>query len=80
MGRSYRDLIVWQKARVLVKEIYLATQSFPPEERYGLTSQIRRAAVSIPCNIAEGQGRLFDREFSLFISHALCSSATRSVP
>jgi len=73
MGRSYRDLVVWQKAMALVKAVYIASQSFPKQEMYGLTAQMRRAAVSIPCNIAEGQGRVFDREFSLFIGHALGS-------
>jgi four helix bundle protein len=73
MGHSYRDLIVWQKSRHFVKDVYLASQAFPKEERFGLTAQIRRAAVSVPSNIAEGQGRSFDREFSLFISHALGS-------
>jgi len=55
MAGSYRDLIAWRKAMELVKEIYLATQSFPREEMYGLKSQLRRAAVSVPSNIAEGQ-------------------------
>jgi four helix bundle protein len=73
MGHSYRDLIVWQKAMALVKDIYRTTQSFPADERYGLTSQLRRAAVSIPSNIAEGQGRAFDREFNQFLSHAMGS-------
>src|SRR5437867_10170065 len=52
---SYRDLIVWQKSMVLAKLIYRVTQGFPSEEKFGLTSQMRRAAVSIPSNIAEGQ-------------------------
>jgi four helix bundle protein len=56
--RSYDHLIAWQKAVELVVEIYRASRSFPKEELYGLISQIRRAAVSIPSNIAEGQGRL----------------------
>ena len=55
--RSYQDLIVWQKAMDLVEAIYTATRTFPREELYGLTSQLRRAAVSIPSNIAEGHGR-----------------------
>jgi len=54
---DYRDLVAWQKAMDLVERVYLATNEFPREERYGLTSQIRRAAVSVPSNIAEGQGR-----------------------
>jgi len=54
---KFRNLIVWQKAHSLVLEIYRATQSFPSDERFGLTSQIRRASVSIPSNIAEGSKR-----------------------
>ena len=55
--RHYRDLIAWQKAMDLVVRVYEATKEFPPEERFGLTTQLRRAAVSVPLNIAEGQGR-----------------------
>ena len=55
--QSYRDLIVWQKAMALAAACYLKTRSFPREEMYGLTSQIRRAATSVPANIAEGNGR-----------------------
>ena len=55
--RGFRDLEVWQKSMDLVVETYRSTKSFPSEERYGLTSQLRRAAVSIPSNIAEGRGR-----------------------
>jgi len=58
VARSYRDLLVWQKAKTLSVEIYRATEQFPRTETYGLTSQIRRAAVSVASNIAEGQGRL----------------------
>src|SRR5712691_9181742 len=68
--RSYRDLIAWQKAMDLVEMVYAATQSWPKEELYGLTSQIRRAVVSIPSNIAEGQGRRSDRDFSRYLSIA----------
>jgi len=68
--RDYRDLMVWQKAMEMVTEIYRMTQAFPREEIYGLTSQIRRAAVSIPSNIAEGQGRLTRGEFRQFLGHA----------
>ena len=57
MGYSYRDLIVWQKATAMVTEIYRATQAFPREEMFGLTSQLKRSAVSVASNIAEGQGR-----------------------
>jgi four helix bundle protein len=69
-NKSYRDLMVWQKAMDLVVEVYQQSQSFPKEEVYGLTSQIRRAAVSIPSNIAEGQGQGSDRGFSRFLSIA----------
>jgi four helix bundle protein len=55
--RNYADLIAWQKAMALAETVYKATQRLPREERYGLTSQMRRAAVSIPSNIAEGEGR-----------------------
>jgi len=61
--KRYKDLIAWQKAMDLVEEIYKITKSFPKEELYGLTSQIRRAAVSIPSNIAEGHCRNGRREF-----------------
>ena len=56
-GPSYRDLIAWQRAEDLVEVVYRITQGWPKEEQYGLTNQIRRAAVSVPANIAEGQGR-----------------------
>ena len=55
--RNYADLIAWQKAMTLAESVHKATQQLPREERYGLTSQMRRAAVSIPSNIAEGEGR-----------------------
>jgi four helix bundle protein len=70
VAKSYRDLIVWQKAIQLVTEIYKTTKQFPKEEIYGLTSQLRRAAVSIPSNIPEGQSRLSKLEFKNFLSHA----------
>ncbi len=68
--RSYKDLIVWQKSMDLVADVYRVTQHFPKEEIYGLTSQIRRAAVSIPSNIAEGQGRLTRGEFRQSLGHS----------
>ena len=68
MGRSYRELIAWQKAMKFVTEIYAATQRFPAEERYGLTNQLRRASVSVPSNIAEGQARFSQKEFHHFLS------------
>ncbi|MDP9263604.1 MAG: four helix bundle protein [Acidobacteriota bacterium] len=67
---SYKQLVVWQKAIELVLEVYRATQDFPKEEMYGLTSQLRRAAVSVPSNIAEGQGRSSTGEFKQFLGHA----------
>lgn len=67
---SYRDLIVWQKSMTLVTEIYTATKSFPSEELYGLTSQIRRSAVSIPSNIAEGYGRNSTGDYKRFLQIA----------
>ena len=68
--QSYRDLIVWQRAMELVVDVYGMTRSFPECERYGLSSQLRRSAVSIPSNIAEGQGRLTRGEFRQFLGHA----------
>lgn len=71
--RSYRDLIAWQKSIDLVTEIYRCTQTFPKSETYGLMSQLRRAAVSVPSNIAEGHARLTTGEFRQFLGHALGS-------
>ena len=73
--QSYKDLIVWQKAMELVKEVYLVTKQFPKEEIYGLTNQLRRAAVSVPSNIAEGQARQGTAEFRNFLSIARGSLA-----
>ncbi|MDI6853442.1 MAG: four helix bundle protein [Deltaproteobacteria bacterium] len=73
--KSYQDLVVWQKAMSLVTEIYRISQKFPKEEIFGLTSQIRRAAVSIPSNIAEGQGKSSTGEFKSFLGHAKGSLA-----
>jgi four helix bundle protein len=70
VGHSYRDLIVWQKAIVMMTDLYRARQNFPRQETYGLTSQIRRSAVSVASNIAEGQGRLSRREFRQFLGVA----------
>jgi four helix bundle protein len=70
MGRSYKDLVAWQKSMDLVTATYRATAGFPKDELFGLTSQLRRAAVSIPSNIAEGQGRLLEREFRYFLGQA----------
>jgi four helix bundle protein len=68
--QSYRDLLVWQKSIALAKVIYKLTAEFPSEEKFGLISQMRRAAVSVPSNIAEGQARNTTGEFVQFISHA----------
>ncbi len=68
--KSHRDLLVWQKAMDLVVIVYKATNQFPKEELYSLTSQIRRAAVSIPANIAEGQGRRLSGEFIQFLGNS----------
>ncbi|MGA9798065.1 MAG: four helix bundle protein [Terriglobales bacterium] len=70
MSGSYRDIKVWQRAIELVVDIYSCTRSFPREELYGLAGQLRRAAVPVPSNIAEGKGRRTDREFLLFLHHA----------
>jgi four helix bundle protein len=70
VARSYRELLVWQKAKTLSVQIYQATEQFPRTETYGLTSQIRRAAVSVASNIAEGQGRLTLGEFLHFLGQA----------
>jgi len=70
MARSYRELLVWQKAKALAVHTYKATADFPRAETYGLISQIRRAAVSVPSNIAEGQGRLTTGEFRHFLGQA----------
>ena len=80
MAKSFRELTVWQKSMDLVTQIYLITKSFPDSEKYGLTGQIRRCAVSIPSNIAEGQGRNSPREFSQFLGIAkgsLCELETQ---
>jgi four helix bundle protein len=68
--KRFRDLLVWQRSMRLAEAVYLRTREFPIEERFGLTSQMCRAAVSIPSNIAEGQGRDSDRSFALFLSQA----------
>ena len=68
--QDYKDLVVWQKGIALAKLIYRLTQSFPSAEKFGLVAQMRRAAVSIPSNLAEGQARRTTGEFVQFISHA----------
>ncbi len=70
MGHIYRELRVWQQSVDMVLEVYRLTQPFPKEELYALTTQIRRAAVSVASNIAEGQGRLSKKDFRHFLSQA----------
>jgi len=68
--KSYKDLLVWQKSIVLVKAVYEPSRPFPADEKFGLISQMRRAAVSVPSNLAEGHARNTTGEFIQFISHA----------
>ncbi len=68
--RHYRELEVWQRSMQLARTVYRVTQAFPREEVFGLTSQLRRTAVSVPSNIAEGQGRLTDKVFLHYLSQA----------
>ena len=74
MAQSFRDLAVWQKAMQLTVNVYELTKAFPREELYGLTSQVRRAAVALPSNVAEGHGRLNRREFRQFLGIARASN------
>ena len=71
--RNYRDLVVWQKSMVLVTKVYSITRLLPKEELYGLVSQIRRSAVSIPSNIAEGYGRYSTNDYIRFLQIAIGS-------
>ena len=64
---NFRNLLIWQKSMVLVTKIYTVTNNFPKEEVFGLTSQIKRSAISIPSNIAEGLGRESSQEFLRFL-------------
>jgi len=73
--RHYKDLLIWQKGMALAKLVYKLSLQFPADERYGLTSQVQRAAVSVPSNIAEGQARHTTKEFVQFLSHAQRSLA-----
>ncbi|HUS47540.1 MAG TPA: four helix bundle protein [Phycisphaerae bacterium] len=68
--RSYKDLVAWQKARELVRAVYDATKRLPREELYGLTQQLRRAAISVPSNIAEGYGRGTRKDYIRFLQTA----------
>src|SRR2546430_2207277 len=72
--QDFRDLKVWEKSHAFVLDLYAATRTFPREELYGLTSQIRRAAVSIPTNMAEGCGRGSDIDFARFLQISMGSS------
>src|SRR4051812_45136150 len=70
MIRHYKDLIVWKKAMELVTEVYRVSGTFPSDERFGLIAQIRKAVISIPSNIAEGQARMTTGKFRQFLGHA----------
>ena len=72
---DYKELLVWQKSRVLAKQVYTVTQKFPKEETFGLTNQLRRAVVSIPSNIAEGYNRYSNKEYIHFLKIAKGSAA-----
>lgn len=71
---NYKNILSWQKSMVLVKDIYTVLKALPTEEKYGLISQIRRCAVSIPSNIAEGSGRGTKKDFKRFLEIAISSS------
>jgi four helix bundle protein len=68
--RHFRDLLVWQRSMALARDVFRLTEAFPKAQVFGLASQMQRAAVSIPSNIAEGHGRLTDRSFAQFLSQA----------
>ncbi|MGA9637118.1 four helix bundle protein [Flavobacterium sp.] len=70
---TFRNLLIWQKSMTLTTQIYQLTSTFPKEEIYGLTSQIRRCSISIPSNIAEGYGRESDKEFLRFLNISIGS-------
>jgi four helix bundle protein len=70
MGQSYRELLAWQKAMDFVMEVYRTSKAFPRDELYGLSTQLRRAAVPVPTNIAEGQARFSPQEFYFFLGRA----------
>lgn len=80
MLRTFRDLVAWQKALALCRNVYELTRGFPREERFGLTAQLRRCAVSVPSNIAEGYGRGMTRDYVRFLRTAkgsLCELETQ---
>jgi len=72
--KNFKQLLVWQKAIALVKEVYVIAKNIPSDERFALTSQIQRAAVSIPSNIAEGSSRSSDKDYKRFLEIALGSA------
>lgn len=72
--QNFKDLLIWQEAHQLTLKIYESSKGFPKEETFGITSQLRRAAVSIPCNIAEGCGRYTQKDFANFLQIALGST------
>ncbi|MFA6152045.1 MAG: four helix bundle protein [Chitinophagaceae bacterium] len=74
MAHNFKELNVWNDSMLLTKTVYSRTQIFPPEERFGLTAQMRRCAVSIPSNIAEGAGRSSNKEFVRFLDIAIASA------
>lgn len=71
---NFKELKIWNRAMDMVVEVYKTTEKFPPEEKYGITSQIRRSAVSVPSNVAEGAGKNSDKDFVRFLSIAQGSS------
>ncbi|TWT36375.1 hypothetical protein KOR34_12800 [Posidoniimonas corsicana] len=73
--KSFHDLVVWQKAHQLTLDVYRETKNFPSDERYGVTSQLRRSMSSIPANIAEGCGRGTDADFARFLQIAMGSAS-----
>ena len=75
MIKSYKELLVWEKSMTLVKTVYLVTEQFPKDEIYGLVSQMQRAAVAIPSNIAEGYLRGHKKEYAQFLLISLSSAA-----
>jgi four helix bundle protein len=82
MSTTYKDLLVWQKAIELTKDVYRFTSDFPKKETYSLADQMQRAAVSIASNIAEGQGRRYNQEFSRFLQisyGSLCELETQMI-
>jgi len=79
--KSYKDLNIWKRSIVVVEDIYKITKNFPKEEIYGLTSQLRRSAVSIPSNVAEGFARFHNKEYRqfLFISLGSCAELSTQI-